>query len=173
MPDEEYIRWLHEIHQEEDREVSNVSLADYFSDLPVAEPMAIQPDFEEMADHGLQEEDTVVEALADQGTQENTLVTHGMVDEDRGTQEEALADHNMRDEDQSAQEEASADHDTQVEETTQVQQSTPSHEAQQKTSNNPESSDCESRHISKYLIPTRPAKKDKTVCISGARVLIN
>ena len=94
LPDEEYLRWLHETHHEVDREVSNVYLADYFSDLLVAEPMAIQPDFKEMADHGLQEENTVVDALADQVTQENPSATRGIVDEDRSTQEEALADHN-------------------------------------------------------------------------------
>lgn len=42
VPDEEYIQWLHETHPDVDNIVGNdISLADYFSDLPIASPVTL------------------------------------------------------------------------------------------------------------------------------------
>ena len=44
LPDEEYSRWLRETHPEVDSTNNNVSsLAEYFSDLPVATPVEVAP----------------------------------------------------------------------------------------------------------------------------------
>jgi len=69
LPDEEYLRWLRETHPEVASTINNVSsLADYFSDLPVATPVEVAPiqqESEELPERGSEEE-----VVADQGTHE-------------------------------------------------------------------------------------------------------
>ena len=144
LPDEEYSRWLRETHPEVDSTINNVSsLAEYFSDLPVATPVEVAP---------MQQES---EELPEQGSEEEVVA-------DQGTHEEGV---------RIGVEVVGADQPQSPSESDKTQKNT-SKDAPSNSDTN--SSGRELQYISKYLIqyvPTKPAKKDETVRISGARVL--
>ena len=178
IPNEEYMKWLKENHPETyaevyDGEIALMSIADAFSDVPVASPV-MMVDSELMAnmdevENGVQNDSTVTDDTGSSGCDHDSALTSNV---DQRTNSQNFDDNgtvSSNDDSELTSQRTNA----QSRDDNDVQGTTSSSNLTTMTSCN--RSKEKLRYISKYLVQyvpdARPQNKEAAVRISGARVL--